>query len=230
VGEERQALKDEHEQFEYIALQHPDCIDASFYTYDNYISSFLHVSTRTFGYSLPEMMVVPFADNANHHVQEACFEIFNSRLQEQIMRKSEQELRDEWSADDQKNLVKFKNRVNFFKNFTEDDELLEIQGHKVKVPSRTQQYSRIIDNRQKARQIGLEEFKSASDLVDKEIWELQYQSTSDQQDEETDSTSSEEESDYDDEDNEEKKKNQADDGKVPEVAKKLRRDKVMRQK
>lgn len=36
--------------------------------------------TRAFGWSLPYMMLVPFADNCNHFCVENYFELFNSRL------------------------------------------------------------------------------------------------------------------------------------------------------
>ena len=82
---------------------------------------------------------------------------------------------------------------------------------------------------------------------DKDVWDIEYKSTSNQEDMETES-SEESSSDYDDEDDEEEKKKaeDEDDGeegkkekkvnmlkggdKVPELAKRLKRDKVMRGK
>ena len=78
----------------------------------------------------------------------------------------------------------------------------------MKVPSRSIQYSKILDQRQKVDEITLDQFKNSNQYKSKDIWELNYHSTSDDQDEETDTEEDDSESDYDDEENEEKKKDE----------------------
>lgn len=64
------------------------------------------------------MMLVPMADNCNHHCVENYFELFNSRLTKKMLNK-------------EKNFVGFekhyftrsKMKCNFLKHFAEDDEI-----------------------------------------------------------------------------------------------------------
>ena len=148
VKEEQGALEEDFAEFEFVALQNQDCLDAKFFTFQAYIDSYIYVSTRTFGYSIPELMCVPYADNANHHTLESCFEYFNSRLQKEVITHSPQELLDKYEGPEKEYFVKFKRKVNFFKNFSEDDEELQkLQSEKLYTPTRSVLYKRVLEQR-----------------------------------------------------------------------------------
>ena len=38
------------------------------------------MQTRCFGYAVPQLSLVPFADNANHHTTDAEYEMFNYQI------------------------------------------------------------------------------------------------------------------------------------------------------
>ena len=63
-----------------IAEKYPNLIDLNKFNLDNYKKAYEFVHTRAFGWSLPMMMLVPFADNCNHFNVENYFDLFNKRL------------------------------------------------------------------------------------------------------------------------------------------------------
>ena len=65
--DEYEEMKDEFENVLKVAQGNPDCLDLPFFTLENYITAHYQVGTRCFGYAIPELSLVPFADNANHH-------------------------------------------------------------------------------------------------------------------------------------------------------------------
>ena len=80
VMDQREEIMEEHENMLEIAQNHSDILDPAFFTFENFCNAHLQVVTRCFGYSIPELMLVPFADCANHHAADNIFEIFNSRI------------------------------------------------------------------------------------------------------------------------------------------------------
>ncbi len=62
------------------------------------------------------MMLVPYADNCNHHCVENYFEMFNSRL-------ARRQLRGEKNFTNFENeyFTRLKNQINFFKHFSEQE-------------------------------------------------------------------------------------------------------------
>ena len=65
--DEIEALKEEYEICFNIAKQYPQLIPYKKFTFDLFMEAHTMVVTRCFGYSLPYLMMVPFADCANHH-------------------------------------------------------------------------------------------------------------------------------------------------------------------
>jgi hypothetical protein len=49
-----------------VAEANADCLRVDFFTFENYMRAHYHVGTRCFGYAIPDLSLVPFADNANH--------------------------------------------------------------------------------------------------------------------------------------------------------------------
>jgi hypothetical protein len=70
---------DYEEAFE-IVERHKHLVNPNKFTFEIYKRAYSLVMTRAFGWSLPYMMLVPFADNCNHFCLENYFELFNSRL------------------------------------------------------------------------------------------------------------------------------------------------------
>lgn len=75
--------------------------------------------TRAFGWSLPYMMLVPFADNCNHFCVENYFELFNSRLTKYFF-KSDFKNQNTLNNHEKKYFTSNKKRINFLKHFKED--------------------------------------------------------------------------------------------------------------
>ena len=50
-----------------VALVETDCLKLESFTFEAFMKANYHVGTRVFGYALPELSLVPFADMANHH-------------------------------------------------------------------------------------------------------------------------------------------------------------------
>ena len=78
--DEIEALKEEFEILFVVASQYPKDICLDKFTFDTFMEAHTLVVTRCFGYSLPYLMIVPFADCANHHATDNQYELFNSRL------------------------------------------------------------------------------------------------------------------------------------------------------
>ena len=81
VAEQREECEEEYEVALEIAGDYPNLIDIEKFTYENYRKAYCLVMTRAFGWSLPYMMLVPVADNLNHHCVDNQFELFNSELE-----------------------------------------------------------------------------------------------------------------------------------------------------
>ena len=78
--DETEVLRDEFDLIHEIASRYPDAINIEKFTFDRFLEAHTLVCTRCFGYSLPYLMIVPFADCANHHATDNQYELFNSRL------------------------------------------------------------------------------------------------------------------------------------------------------
>lgn len=50
------------------------------------------MGTRCFGYSIPELSMVPFADNCNHQTIDNQYEMFNSRIHNKALAEGEDTL------------------------------------------------------------------------------------------------------------------------------------------
>jgi len=66
--DELEIVEEEYKLLYDVAKQHPDLIDLPKFTFEVYMDAFILSVTRAFGYSLPYLMICPFADCANHHV------------------------------------------------------------------------------------------------------------------------------------------------------------------
>ena len=86
----------------------------------NYARAHSLVMTRAFGWNIPNMMLVPMADNCNHHCIENYFELVNSRL-------TTRALKGETSFNnfEKEYFTSQKKRLNILKHFYEDSEALD---------------------------------------------------------------------------------------------------------
>lgn len=73
-------MREEYEEVLEVAHANADCLKVEAFTFENYVKAHYHVSTRCFGYAIPELSLVPYADMANHHTTDNCYEMFNIRL------------------------------------------------------------------------------------------------------------------------------------------------------
>lgn len=133
------------------------------------------VVTRCFGYSLPQMMVVPFADCANHHATDNQYEMFNSRLTKQGPAKSKAEELFYFTQD--------KRRLNFLKHFDEDFD------PKIEVPYKAERYAKKVGLRNTVAQMTTVDFTTREEFYAQDIWDLKYISTSDDEDNDSDMAS-----------------------------------------
>ena len=80
IVDQTEEIEEEYEEAFEIAKKYPDLIKTDKFTFETYKKAYCLVMTRAFGWSLPYMMLVPCADNLNHHCVDNQFELFNSRL------------------------------------------------------------------------------------------------------------------------------------------------------
>jgi hypothetical protein len=80
-------LEESYDEAFEIVQNYTHLINPDKFTKDVYSRAYSLVLTRGFGWSLPYMMLVPFADNCNHFCVENYFELFNSRLTRKALRK-----------------------------------------------------------------------------------------------------------------------------------------------
>jgi hypothetical protein len=67
-----------------VVQQHPEIFNVQEFTYDRFKQAKNLCDSRCFGYSLPNDMIVPFADCANHHIVDMTVEIYNKRLHDKV--------------------------------------------------------------------------------------------------------------------------------------------------
>ena len=94
---------------------HQHLINPAKFTFDIFRKAAHIVMTRAFGWSLPYIMLVPFADNCNHFCIENDFEMFNSRLSRQLLKKDFK-----FNNYEKEYFTRSKGQINFFKHFEED--------------------------------------------------------------------------------------------------------------
>ena len=75
-------------QEEYLVVirmiqQYPKLFNPDLWTFEVFTEAFVLVVTRCFGYELPGLMLLPYADLANHHCIDGAFDIYNERIQAQ---------------------------------------------------------------------------------------------------------------------------------------------------
>lgn len=78
-------MQEEFEEMLEVAEANIECFDnISGFTFENYVTASYHASTRCFGYAVPGLALVPFADMANHHTTDNWYEVFNLRISSKI--------------------------------------------------------------------------------------------------------------------------------------------------
>ena len=108
-------IEEEYEEALEMAEKYEHLINCELFTFENYKRAYSLVMTRAFGWSLPYMMLVPFADNCNHYCIENYFELFNSRLTKRVLNNEKQ-----FDNHEKQYFTKNKQRVEFLKHFEED--------------------------------------------------------------------------------------------------------------
>ena len=195
ILEEVENIEEEYEEAFELASRYKRLINPDKFTLEIYKRAYSLVMTRVFGASLPYMMLVPMADNHNHACVDNNFELFNSRLTKSMLRQETS-----FNNFEKHYFTKDKLRTNFMKHFSEDDgSPAQCEGQEdSKIYYSSNEYYKILSLRDKITKLSPEEFRSGEEYKDKNIWELNYQSTSDEDDvqdeeEESDEEESEEE-------------------------------------
>ena len=76
---------EEFERFKAVAEANPSILNVEFFTFENFMRAHTQVITRCFGSITQETMLVPFADQANHHVTDNEVQFFNRRLTKKFL-------------------------------------------------------------------------------------------------------------------------------------------------
>ena len=106
-------MQEEFDEIMAVANANPDCLNLEAFTFDNYLRAHYQVGTRCFGYAIPELSLVPFADNCNHHTTDNAYELFNSRLSTKMKNQGLQSLTETekfYNTTDRK-------KIDFHRNF-----------------------------------------------------------------------------------------------------------------
>ena len=75
--DEKEEVAEQFEEVLEIVQQNADCLNVEFWTLENWMKAHYQVGTRCFGYAVPEISLVPYADNANHHTTDNQYELLN---------------------------------------------------------------------------------------------------------------------------------------------------------
>jgi len=97
-------------------MKYKHLINPDLFTFELYKRAYSLVMTRAFGWSVPYMMLVPMADNCNHHCVENYFELFNARLSKKMLNGEKA-----FNNFEKSYFTRNKLKINFFKHFEEDD-------------------------------------------------------------------------------------------------------------
>lgn len=116
IEEEKDVIAQNYDEAYNIAVNFKHLINPDKYTLAIFTKAYSLVVTRVFGWSLPYMMLVPFADNANHFCVENYFELFNKRLCKKALRKEKT-----FNNFEKCYFTHTKAKMNFLKHFKEDD-------------------------------------------------------------------------------------------------------------
>lgn len=87
MEEQIEEIQEGYEEAFEIANKYKHLINPDKFTFNVYKRAYSLVLTRSFGWSVPYMMLVPMADNCNHHCVENYFELFNSRLTKKMLQR-----------------------------------------------------------------------------------------------------------------------------------------------
>ena len=175
ITEELENIEEEYEEALELASKYKRLINPDKFTLEVYKRAYSIVMTRAFGASLPYLMLVPMADNLNHACVANNFELFNSRLTKSMLRKEIA-----FNNFEKAYFTKDKLRMNFMKHFSEDQPDSKTDPGKVYYASN--EYYKTLKLRDKLYALDPEEFKNGGQYKDVNIWELNYQSTSDEDD------------------------------------------------
>ena len=77
---EQEHIEDDYEYAFDMIKNYKHLIDPAKFTLETFTRAFTMVMTRSFGWNIPFNMLVPFADNINHHCVESYHQLFNARL------------------------------------------------------------------------------------------------------------------------------------------------------
>ena len=100
-----------------VAQENAECLNTEYFTFENFMRAQYQVGTRCFGYAIPELSLVPFADNANHQATDNQYEMFNSRLHKRVSLDGEDSL----DVLERNYLTPDRKKIDFLRHFKEDD-------------------------------------------------------------------------------------------------------------
>ena len=168
--------------------------------------------TRCFGYELPGIMLLPYADLANHHCIDGAFDIYNQRIQAQGQEATQGDEKAYW--------YRYRKGFNYTKHFVEEPFDSEFP-----LNYKTTMYAKKVELRNQILAMTSEQFLTSADYQNKDIWETKFASTSESSEDSEDSEESSEEIDSDDPEQAEKIEKGPDftgGSKIPQVFKTFR--------
>jgi hypothetical protein len=95
-----------------LAEKYPEACNAEKWTYELFMQAHTLTITRCFGVQ-PHLMLVPFADCANHHTVDNHFNLSNTRL-------SGSAVKGQLNGVEKNYLTTERKKINFLKHFSED--------------------------------------------------------------------------------------------------------------
>jgi len=119
------SYQDEYDLLMDVLINYPETINIEKLTFDLYIEAQVLVVTRVFGYSLPNMILAPFADCANHHTTDNQYELCNLRLERAKLEADAKGEKLDLNEADATYFTQLKRRINFTKHYEEDDKFVD---------------------------------------------------------------------------------------------------------
>ena len=136
--------------------------------------------TRCFGWGLPKTSIIPFADCINHHNVDSTYEMINTAYHNYYKLEHDHPLRGPAHYYTPSKMEG--NYADFFKKHQVVEEAKTAEsllGDRESWPNRTLNQIKKMIKRRQAMEMKLEEIK---DSQTKEIWDVDYMSTSDEED------------------------------------------------
>lgn len=185
IKEYREEVEEEWTETKKVLDLYPEHFPPEKINKEMFEKAYNAVVSRCFGWCLPGTIMAPFADCINHYNADSQYEMLNTRLHYLTAEERQQVDKKEKGY-----YTKSKMQIDFSDVFADDNEEKRQQAKIKDKHYKADMYKRKSAYRVQTLAMSMEELNREED---KQVWDLDYMSTSDEEDNDTDESSDEEE-------------------------------------